>query len=126
MYKVGRNSPVWHVRSLFALYPLQSYEPPSGALGEAINNTWGSFEAFQDAVTATAAGLQGSGWVWLGLDPETGTLSIQTTANQDTLQSKYGLTPLLGIDLWEHSYVRWCCVVLSGRSFVHLLRCTRL
>ena len=50
--------------------------------------------------------MQGSGWVWLGQDPATGALSIRTTANQDTLAAEYKLTPLLGVDLWEHSYVR--------------------
>ena len=90
----------------FSPQPAQSFVPVSGPLAESINDTWGSFEAFQAAFEGAAAGVQGSGWVWLGQDPATGALSIRTTANQDTLAAKYKLTPLLGVDLWEHSYVR--------------------
>ncbi|KAK2080081.1 hypothetical protein QBZ16_002477 [Prototheca wickerhamii] len=87
-----------------SLTPVESFVPVSGSLAESINDTWGSFEAFQAAFEGAAAGVQGSGWVWLGQDPATGALSIRTTANQDTLAAKYKLTPLLGVDLWEHSY----------------------
>ena len=44
---------------------------------------------------------QGSGWGWLGWQPEAHKLVVTTTANQDPLR---GLVPLLGIDVWEHAY----------------------
>ncbi|KAL2628962.1 hypothetical protein R1flu_013648 [Riccia fluitans] len=49
------------------------------------------------------AGVQGSGWVWLGLNKDLKKLIVETTANQDLLITK-GLIPLLGIDVWEHAY----------------------
>lgn len=50
--------------------------------------------------------LQGSGWGWLGYNPETNALQIATTANQDPLQATTKLVPVLGVDVWEHAYVR--------------------
>lgn len=47
--------------------------------------------------------MQGSGWGWLGYSKEAGKLVVATTANQDPLITQ-GLTPLLGIDVWEHAY----------------------
>ena len=48
------------------------------------------------------AALQGSGWVWLVQDKETGALSVRPYANQDPVVA--GFRPLLGIDAWEHAY----------------------
>lgn len=48
-------------------------------------------------------GVQGSGWAWLGYNKATKGVEIATCANQDPL-SVTGLTPLLGIDVWEHAY----------------------
>ncbi|KAI0696140.1 Manganese/iron superoxide dismutase [Cerioporus squamosus] len=50
--------------------------------------------------TVTAA-IQGSGWGWLGYNPETKKLEIVTTANQDPLLSH---VPIIGIDIWEHAF----------------------
>ena len=47
--------------------------------------------------------MQCSGWVWLGYYKASGTLKIATTANQDPCAT-VGLTPLLGVDVWEHAY----------------------
>lgn len=56
-------------------------------------------------INAEGAALQGSGWVWLGLDKESKKLVVDTTANQDPLVTKgANLVPLLGIDVWEHAY----------------------
>lgn len=77
--------------------------PPTGPLAEAINDGWGSLDNFITKFNAAAAGVEGSGWAWLALDPTTKALSIVTTPNQDPC----GLTgniPLLGIDVWEHAY----------------------
>lgn len=48
-------------------------------------------------------GVQGSGWVWLALNPSNNKLQVVDTYNQDTLSS-IGLIPLLNVDVWEHAY----------------------
>ena len=75
---------------------------PTGKLAEAINKTWGSFEDFQKEFNAAGVGLFGSGWVWLAKDKD-GKLSITKEANGSNPVAK-GLTPILGFDVWEHSY----------------------
>ncbi|KAE8549295.1 hypothetical protein EYB25_007815 [Talaromyces marneffei] len=77
-------------------------EPPSGVLGKAIDETYGSFGEFQNKFNTALAGIQGSGWAWLVKDKETGDISIKTYANQDPVVGQY--TPLLGVDAWEHAY----------------------
>lgn len=77
--------------------------PPAGELASAIDKRWGSFAAFQAAMSAAAVGVQGSGWAWLGLNKATGGVEIATCANQDPLEIT-GLKPLFGIDVWEHAY----------------------
>ena len=74
---------------------------PSGELEKLIAKQWGDVDAFKTAFNGSAAGVQGSGWGWLGYNKATQTLAIATTANQDPLE---GLTPLLGVDVWEHAY----------------------
>ncbi len=75
---------------------------PSGKLAEAINATWGSFEEFQKEFETNGVGQFGSGWVWLAKDKD-GKLSITKEANAGNPVTK-GLTPILGFDVWEHSY----------------------
>ncbi|KAK4363554.1 hypothetical protein RND71_018795 [Anisodus tanguticus] len=80
-------------------------EPPKGSLGWAIDTNFGSLDTLVKRMNAEGAALQGSGWVWLGVDKELKRLVIETTANQDPLVSKgANLVPLLGIDVWEHAY----------------------
>ncbi|XP_042514054.1 superoxide dismutase [Mn], mitochondrial-like [Macadamia integrifolia] len=80
-------------------------EPPHGALGWAIDEDFGSLEFLVKKMTAEGAALQGSGWVWLGLDKELKKLVVKTTPNQDPLVTQgASLVPLLGIDVWEHAY----------------------
>ncbi|XP_057415712.1 superoxide dismutase [Mn], mitochondrial-like [Lotus japonicus] len=80
-------------------------ESPHGSMGWAIDTHFGSFEALIKKVNAEGAALQGSGWVWLGLDKEFNKLVVETTANQDPLVTKgSSLVPLFGIDVWEHAY----------------------
>lgn len=74
----------------------------TGKLAEAINAEWGSFENFQKEMVAAGVGLFGSGWVWLAKDKD-GKLSLSKEANGSNPVAK-GLTPLLGFDVWEHSY----------------------
>ena len=75
---------------------------PSGALATDINKRFGSQTGFQDQFTAAAAGMFGSGWVWLNLTKD-GQLVIESTPNQDS-PILAGRIPVLGIDLWEHAY----------------------
>ncbi|KAI5405245.1 hypothetical protein KIW84_052142, partial [Lathyrus oleraceus] len=80
-------------------------EPPKESLGWAIDTNFGSLEALIQKINAEGAALQGSGWVWLGLDKDLKRLVVETTANQDPLVTKgASLVPLLGIDVWEHAY----------------------
>ena len=74
---------------------------PSGALAEAIDRDFGSFDAFKEEFSGAAANLFGSGWAWLVLDD--GKLKIAQTSNAD-LPMKHGQTALLTIDVWEHAY----------------------
>ncbi|XP_058183479.1 superoxide dismutase [Mn], mitochondrial-like [Rhododendron vialii] len=80
-------------------------DPPKGSLGLAIDMHFGSLESLIVKMNAEGAALQGSGWVWLGLDREFNRLLVETTENQDPLVTKgANLVPLLGIDVWEHAY----------------------
>ncbi|NJK80510.1 MAG: superoxide dismutase [Chloroflexaceae bacterium] len=75
---------------------------PTGDLATAINSTFGSFDSFKEQFAKAAAGRFGSGWAWLVVD-QSGNLSITSTPNQDSPISE-GLTPILGLDVWEHAY----------------------
>lgn len=75
---------------------------PSGDLGEAIESTFGSFDAFKEKFADAAATRFGSGWAWLVVDGS-GKLHVTSTANQDSPYME-GLTPILGLDVWEHAY----------------------
>ena len=82
------------------LSPNAKHEP-EGELKEKIDQTFGSVEEFKKAFASAGTKHFGSGWVWLVKDKE-GQLIILTMPNQDA-PVVYG-TPLLGVDLWEHSY----------------------
>lgn len=75
---------------------------PTGKLAEAIKSTWGSFESFKTEFEAAGVSLFGSGWAWLAKDKD-GKLVITKEANGSN-PVKNGLTPILGFDVWEHSY----------------------
>ena len=74
---------------------------PAGALGYAINSTFGDFETFNKQVTKAGVTRFGSGWAWL--IEQNGKLSIESSANQDSplMECK---KPILGVDVWEHAY----------------------
>lgn len=78
---------------------------PTGALADAINAAFGSFEGFQEKFSAAAATRFGSGWAWLCV--KGGKLEICSTPNQDNPlmpETGCGGTPILGLDVWEHAY----------------------
>lgn len=81
---------------------------PTGKVAAAINDAFGSFEAFQEKFEAAAKTRFGSGWAWLVVNKD-GKLDVTSSANQDSpLASKaFGgsdATPILGLDVWEHAY----------------------
>ncbi len=75
---------------------------PKGSLAEAINAQFGSFDKFKEEFNAAGTSVFGSGWVWLAKDGS-GKLSIEKESNAGNPITK-GLTPILGFDVWEHSY----------------------
>jgi len=74
---------------------------PTGAIADAINGTFGGFDAFKDAMNKGGAGRFGSGWVWLVSSG--GKLAVESTPNQDSPLMD-GKKPIFGIDVWEHAY----------------------
>ncbi|MBO0357724.1 superoxide dismutase [Hymenobacter sp. BT186] len=79
---------------------------PTGAVGEAINAAFGSYEKFKEEFTKAATTRFGSGWAWLCKQAD-GSVKICSTPNQDNpLMPDAGCsgTPVLGLDVWEHAY----------------------
>ena len=83
----------WHVLS-----PQGGGHPPAQLLA-AIEQKYGSYDAFKEEFSRVATTVFGSGWVWLQPD-----LSITSTANQDNPLMSGELEPLMGLDGWEHAY----------------------
>jgi Fe-Mn family superoxide dismutase len=75
---------------------------PSGPIAAAIDEAFGSFEAFKEKFNAAGAARFGSGWAWLILN-KAGKLEIVSTPNQDS-PIMDGNKPILGVDVWEHAY----------------------
>ncbi len=79
---------------------------PTGALADAINAAFGSFDEFKTKFAAAATTRFGSGWAWLIKDAS-GKLQITSTPNQDNPLmdvAEVKGTPILGLDVWEHAY----------------------
>jgi len=74
---------------------------PSGELASAIDAAFGSFDAFKEKFSDAAATRFGSGWAWLVV--KDGKLEVTSTPNQDSPYME-GITPILGLDVWEHAY----------------------
>lgn len=79
---------------------------PSGELATAIDQKFGSFDAFKEEFTKAATTRFGSGWAWLIVTAD-GELAVTSTPNQDNplmdVTEQKG-TPLIGLDVWEHAY----------------------
>lgn len=92
----------WNHELFFEQLSPQPATAPSGRLAAAVNRDFGSLDALKQQMNRVAAGLFGSGWVWLAADPE-GHLSVVGEPNAGNPICR-GLIPLLGIDVWEHAY----------------------
>ena len=75
---------------------------PSGALAQAINTAFGDFNSLKAKINDAGVKRFGSGWSWLVMGQD-GKLQVISTANQDSPYLQ-GLTPILGVDVWEHAY----------------------
>ncbi|OGB83237.1 superoxide dismutase [candidate division TM6 bacterium RIFCSPHIGHO2_12_FULL_32_22] len=75
---------------------------PKSKVAEEIKKSFGSFDAFKEIFNNNSKKVFGSGWSWLSLD-KNGKLVATTSTNQDTPMAE-GLTPIMGLDVWEHAY----------------------
>jgi Fe-Mn family superoxide dismutase len=96
-----RNHGGGHFNHSFFWPMLRKETSYGGAVADAINSSFGSFDTFKEKFSNSAALLFGSGWAWLVWSNNE--LQIVTTANQDNPLSQ-GKIPILGIDVWEHAY----------------------
>lgn len=76
--------------------------PATGDIADAINEKFGGFDQFKEELSNAATGRFGSGWAWLCVKKD-GSLEVLSTQNQDSPYMD-GLTPILGLDVWEHAY----------------------
>lgn len=95
---VRNNGGGHYNHSLFWQWLTPTPSQPSTQLSSALEAKYGSFDTFKETFQQAALGVFGSGWVWLLPN-----LDITTSANQDSPISD-GITPLLGLDVWEHAY----------------------
>lgn len=92
----------WNHELFFEQLSPQPQREPSPELRAAIDRDFGSLDALRTRMNQAAAGLFGSGWVWLATDSD-GHLSILAEPNAGN-PVRHGLIPLLGLDVWEHAY----------------------
>ena len=92
----------WNHEFLFEEFSPNPQAKPSGGLLEVINRDFDSFDELKVQMNRAAAGLFGSGWVWLAEDPS-GRLAIVSEQNAGN-PMRHGMKPLLTFDVWEHAY----------------------
>lgn len=92
----------WNHEFFFEQLSPKPQKEPSGELLEAINRDFGSFDELKVQISRAAAGLFGSGWVWLAEDPS-GRLAVVSEQNAGN-PMRHGMKPLLAFDVWEHAY----------------------
>jgi superoxide dismutase, Fe-Mn family len=98
-----RNNAGGHVNhSMFwAIMGPKAGGNPTGAIADAIKQTFGDVAQFQEKLNDAGVKQFGSGWTWLALGPSG--LQVLSTPNQDSPLSQ-GLHPIMGNDVWEHAY----------------------
>jgi len=98
----NNGAQVWNHTFYFEQFSPEGCREPKGKLKEAIEEKFGSFEAFKEEFSKTAATLFGSGWAWLVKNRE-GQLELIQAGNAGN-PLRDGKTPLLTCDVWEHAY----------------------
>jgi len=91
----------WNHNMFWEIMGPKTGAAPSGAVAQALESAFGSFDAFKSEFEKAATTRFGSGWAWLVKKGDG--LAVVSTANQDTPLSE-GQTPVMGIDVWEHAY----------------------
>jgi superoxide dismutase, Fe-Mn family len=97
----------WNHSFFWKLLSGKGAKAPEGKLADAINSSFGSFDAFKEKFEAAGLGRFGSGWAWLVSN--NGKVEIVSTPNQDNPLMGKAISgvegkPLLGVDVWEHAY----------------------
>jgi superoxide dismutase, Fe-Mn family len=98
----NNGAQIWNHTFYFESFSKNGRRLPDGKLAEAINKSFGSFDAFKEQFTKAAATLFGSGWAWLAKKDDGSLLIIQESNAGNPM--KKGLKPLLTCDVWEHAY----------------------
>ena len=98
----NNSAQVWNHTFFWSSMKPNGGGAPAGALADAINKKWGSFDEFKKAFQASAVGNFGSGWTWLVKKPD-GSVDIANTGNAGTPLTGADKA-LLTIDVWEHAY----------------------
>ena len=96
----------WNHTFFWSILKKNESGKPTGALAQAIDGKFGSYDAFKEEFAKAATTRFGSGWAWLMVGTD-GELAVASTPNQDNplmdVAEKQG-TPVLGLDVWEHAY----------------------
>ena len=92
----------WNHTFYFNTFSPAAKQSPESKLLQAIEKTWGSFENFKKEFVTQGTAIFGSGWVWLAQTPENQLVILKEGNAGNPLT--HGYIPLLGIDVWEHSY----------------------
>lgn len=98
----NNGAQIWNHTFYFMQFSPDGVRTAQGALADAINAEFGSFDKFKEDFSAAGATLFGSGWAWLVKDAN-GKLSIVKEPNAGN-PLRDGLTPILTVDVWEHAY----------------------
>ena len=98
----NNGAQVWNHTFYFEGFSKTGKRTPDGTMANPIRDSFGSFDAFREQFTKSAAGLFGSGWAWL-VKKEDGSLAIVQESNAGNPLRK-GLKPILTCDVWEHAY----------------------
>jgi Fe-Mn family superoxide dismutase len=98
----NNSAQIWNHTFFWSCMKPNGGAAPTGALADAINAKWGSFDEFKKAFQASAVGNFGSGWTWL-VKKADGSVDIVNMGAAGTPLTT-GDTPLLTIDVWEHAY----------------------
>lgn len=98
----NNGAQVWNHTFYFMQFSPTAASTPTGLLGEAINQTFGSFAEFKEQFAKAGATLFGSGWVWLVVNKD-GKLEIVQESNAGN-PLRRGYKPILTCDVWEHAY----------------------